>query len=191
MYICVAAGSPGSWVTPRDVSGLSLLTTGEETFSRLMAQQVLAWSSGSLRMSYFTARKSETVNSVIGYNSGAAAATPTLCRMGLYTVNSDGSLTLSASCANDPTLFATASTRYVRPLSAPFATVAGQRYATAVLVVTASAMPTFVGAGTPFGAWNSAPTIAASFAGQTDLPSSVAVASLGGSGAMPYMEVSP
>ncbi|MCE5291592.1 MAG: hypothetical protein LLG14_20465 [Nocardiaceae bacterium] len=193
MYVCVAAGTPGTWVTPRDVTGYSLLTTGQETIPRIEAPQVgLTWSSGSLRLSYFTARKSETETTVIVYTGQTAAgATPTLCRVGLYSVAANGDLTLVGSIANDTTLFAAASTKYTRSLSSSVALVAGNRYALGLLVVTSAAMPSFIGGGLPFSASLDAPAVAASLSGQTDLPSSITAASLGNSGALPYMVLTP
>jgi hypothetical protein len=54
----------------------------------------------------FTARKTETVNNIAAFTGGTAATgtTPTLCRMGVWQVNSDESLTLVGACTNDTTL---------------------------------------------------------------------------------------
>jgi hypothetical protein len=125
-----------------------MLAVGDETYSREIVGNggAMAPTSGQMRFAYFTARKTEVSTQVRLYSGGTAAgATPTLCRIGIYTVNPDGSLTLIAATANDTTLFATANTAYTRSWQTPFNKVAGQRYAVSPLVVTAATMPTFFG----------------------------------------------
>lgn len=140
--------------------------------------------SGQLYLNYWTADKTELITNLAQVTaSTAAGATPTLCRTGIYGVASDGSLTLVASIANDTTLWAAASTLYTRALTTPWQKVAGVRYATALLIVTGAAVPTFVGmqhvASIPSGnVLLAAPTKAAKVTGQTDLPATIAVGSL-------------
>lgn len=178
--------SGGSWIQPA-VSGqydLSLQTSGEEVISRLLlppaggATFSTSWTSGELRGTQFTARKSETVTQVRVMTGGtAAAATPSLCKIGVYSVAADGTHTLLASTASDTTLFAAANTGYTRTLTASFAKVQGQRYAVCVLVVSAAAMPSFVGMQNST-EWTVAPSLATRVTGQADVPSSVAPGSL-------------
>lgn len=134
----------------------------------------------SMRLTYFTAVRDEVVTRIeISTGSTAAAATPTICRMGLYTVASNGDLTLVASTPNDTTLFAAATTVYSKALSASYTLQKGQRYAFGILVVTAVATPTFYGNGqipAAIAAYN--PRISGVVAGQADLPASVANASI-------------
>lgn len=108
----------------------------------------------------------------------AAAATPTLCKMGLYSVAANGDLTLMSDTANDTALFAATNTSYTKALVSASQVVKGLWYATAILVVSGVAVPTFqasggtvAGAGTLFAV---APRLAGSLAGQVDLPASVA-----------------
>lgn len=160
------------------------LTTGQETFNRSWAQSnILPSTSGTLRLTFFSARKSETSTQVRVCSGGtAAAATPTLCRIGLWTVDSsDNSVSLVANVANDTTLFAAQNTAYTRSWASSYAMVAGQRYALGILVVTGAASPTFPGlvVGGGLTAESAiAPRITGSLASQTDLPSSFTSAGL-------------
>lgn len=125
------------------------LTTGEATLKRLQisASTIALGASGSVRFTYFTATKSGTYTQLKAVTGTvAAAATPTLCRMGIYSVAANGNLTLIASTPNDTTLFAATNTAYTKATSASFSLVSGQRYAFAVLVVSAAALPNFLGA---------------------------------------------
>jgi hypothetical protein len=102
--------------------------------------------SGELSLVYFTAKRTETISSVTLYtNAQAAAATPTVCRMGIYDVATNGDLTLNSSTPNDTALFAATSTVYQKNFSSNFNKVAGRRYAAGVLGVNAGAMPFFQG----------------------------------------------
>lgn len=132
--------------------------------------------SGSLRLTYFTATSSGTFNSLRMITGGtAAAATPTLCKMAIYSVAPNGNLTLVAVTSNDTALFAAANTAYTRATTAPFTLTAGQRYAIGVLVITAAALPTFVGNALP-GTYAAtllaaSPRMTAAYSGQNDVPS--------------------
>jgi hypothetical protein len=190
MWICKTAGSPGTWVaasynqfTPYTGIDGDLLTSGEETIARKSISSSCSMPSGTMRLAYFTARKSETINNIQAATSATAAGTtPTLCQMALYSVDGTGNLTLAASCANDTTLFAATSTLYSRALTSSYAKVKGQRYAFGILVVTAAATPTIVGNNTSspaslFGS-SGAPRLCGNVAGQSSLPASVAAASV-------------
>jgi len=172
------------------------LATGEATFPVTMAaSNALTTVSQSLRLSFFTARKTETTTQVRVYSGGTAAgATPTLVRFGLYTVDGSDNGTLVASIANDTTIFAAANTAYTRSWSSSYAKVAGQRYALAILVVTAATAPTLPGLSVGTGVINETalvPRIIGTLTGQTDLPSSFTAASLVASGQRYYAAVLP
>jgi hypothetical protein len=173
------------------------LTGAEATMRRIDVGSVTLalGASGSVRLTYFSAVRSGShtqLRMVTG--TTAAAATPTLCRMGLYSVAANGNLTLLAATANDPTLFAAANTAYTRATTAPFAVVAGQRYAIGVLVVTAAALPTFLGAAVS-GSYAATllaedPRVTAAYSGQTDLPASITWDVLSTMATVFYAEVS-
>lgn len=124
------------------------LTSGEEVFSRLHANGGVVVTQSRAMLTFFTSRKTETITKVRTITgSTAAAATPTLCRVGIYSVDGSGNGTLVASIANDTTLWATANTAYSSTLSSPLAKVGGQRYALGIICVTGAAAPSFIGAG--------------------------------------------
>lgn len=171
------------------------LTSGESTMPRgqVSSSGVQVGSSQSLRLSYFMAKKTEVVTQIRLITGGtAAAATPTLCRAGIYSEAANGDLTLVGSFANDTALFAGASTVYTKTLTASFTKTAGVRYAVGILVVTATTLPQFTGQ-TALNTTEatSAPRLTAAVSGQSDLPSSVANASLAGSGSRIYAAMIP
>lgn len=192
MFVCVAAGTPGTWVTPSDTR--NLLAVGEETVSRHWARDTTVLTgTGAFRVTFFTARKSETTTQIRVHSGGtAAAATPTLVRLGLYLVDAAGNGTLVAATANDTTLFAAANTAYTKTWSTPYAKTAGQRYAFGSLVVTSATAPTLVGGviGSASEA-ATAPRLAAQITGQTDLPASFTDAALATTGNWQYAAILP
>lgn len=152
--------------------------------------------SGVLVLNYFTASKTEAINTLAFFSGNTAAgATPTLIRYGVYSSDDTGNLTLLASTANDTSLFAAVNTAYPKALSATWSKLAGQRYAVGILVVTAAAVPTMHGlqlAST--GPVNTlsrlAPAIAGRVTAQSDLPSSVSVGSIVGFQFVPAVQLS-
>jgi hypothetical protein len=178
-----------------DTTDTNALTAGQETFSRLLINNVAGGGvSGVLRLTYFTARKTETITQVrVVSGSTAAGATPTVVRFGLYSVAANGDIALIASTANDTALLATINTAYTKALSASVDLVAGTRYAFGILVVSAATMPTFLCLATTIGGseLNVAPRISALIAGQADLPASVANASLSAAALAFYAVVLP
>lgn len=164
---------------------MSALTTGEETVNRnLVSSSAGTTASQVLKLSYFTARKSEPVGNLRMYSGGTAAgATPTLVRGGLYSIDGGGAGTLVASIASDTALFAAGNTGYTRALSAAYNKVAGQRYAFGLLVVTAAATPTFCTAGLVLSTLSglTSPILEGQIAAQADLPATFTAASVAAS----------
>jgi hypothetical protein len=171
----------------------NLLDVGESTIPRhLMTGSQATAVSGQIKIAYVTAQKSEQVAQVRTVCGTAAGATPTLCRIGVYGVAANGNLALLGATANDVTMWAAANTQYTRSLAAPFAKVAGQRYAVATMIVTAGTLPTWPA--TTFQSateWAVAPRISGVLSGQTDLPASVAAGSVGNSAQIPYTVLLP
>ncbi|MET0416054.1 MAG: hypothetical protein ABW022_08540 [Actinoplanes sp.] len=164
------------------------LTTGEETLLRdAVTSNNLVTTSQGLRLTFFTARKTETITQ-LRVNSGgtAAGATPTLVRVGIYLADANSDGTLIASIPNDTTLFAAINAAYTRTLTAPFVKTAGQRYAWGELIVTAAATPTRAGisiAGVGAAAEPSQPPrLTGVLAGQSDLPASFTSSALAATG---------
>lgn len=152
--------------------------------------------SQNLRLAFFNSRKALTTTQVRVLSGGTAAgATPTLCRIGLYRIETlVGVLTgtLVASTANDTALFAAASTTYTKSWSAPFVMSPGQRYALGVLVVTAATAPTLIGR--TFLSTDEAalpPRLSGVLAAQADLPATFLDSALAISGSAPYAALLP
>lgn len=176
-------------VAPRD--NLDLLQ-GEANVDRVgIAGGAAQTSGGAIRWGMFTAMRTETITSLRAIVAGTpAAATPTLCRMGIWTVDAANNLTLVAATDNDTTLFAAANTGYTKALPAPFTKQKGQRYALGLLVVSGVATPLMAGPSGVAGsgvAWLDDQVFAAAVTGQADLPVSVAVGSLAATTTFPYM----
>lgn len=165
-------------------------TTGEETVSRdvLSGGGVGGVTLGTqnLLLSYFTARHTGSVASAITRTTVAAAgATPTICRIGIYSVASNGNITLIGSTANDTALWNAINTTYTKALSAPTALTAGSRYAVGLLCVTSAAAPVVLGgaaATVQAPIMDLAPRMTGLVASQSNLPSSVANASITNAG---------
>lgn len=166
------------------------LTNTLQTIPRWSAvQNCTLQGSGALALVYLTADQTLTPSGVaVGTYNTAAAATPTLVRFGLYSVDTgSGDLTLIASTPNDTTLLAATYTIYSKSWSTPVELNRGVRYALGLLVVTGTTMPTLIGANAYSGSFSSrAPAISHKVAGQSDLPASVAFGSLTASGSVFY-----
>lgn len=170
-----------------------LLTVGQETIGRLLAGGAISMSTGSLRLAYFTARKSETITQLkVATGGTAAGATPTLIRMGLYSVDASGNLTLVASTPNDTTLLANTTTTYPKALSASYAVVRGLRYAFGLLVVTGATAPSVLASLVLNATIASAsPRRVGNVAGQSDLPASISAGSVASTVNVIYGELVP
>lgn len=180
----------GAWLNSKgDVESLSV---GQSTMPRgSLASSTVSATSGDLRLSYFTSIKSEAVTQIRTVSGGTAGVTPTLCRVGLYSVGIDGTLTLEAAVANDTTLWTAANTRYTRTLNQSYTLVRGTRYAIGILCVSAST-PTMVGVNVNTAGENGEePRLAGNFSGQTDLPSTIAPGSLATPASRTYAVILP
>lgn len=169
--------------------------TGVESFPRWACGTftVGMGSSGTARFVYFTPSVNVTVSTIVTASGGtAAAATPTLCRVGLYTVASNGDLTLVARSANDTAMYAATQTEYAKALDttggypSSYTLVAGQRYAGGVLVVSGTTLPTMTGTSGLTSLLTRAPRIASAKTGETDLAASYTTGSLTTSGSLFY-----
>lgn len=172
------ANPPASATDGNDVTGFESLRRG-----LAVADNALP-ASGTMLLAYRTATAANAVacTKIKTHTSyTAAAATPTLCRMGLYTIDSSGNGTLVAACASDTTLWAATDTTYSRALASPssYTPVPGQRYAFALLCVSGVAVPKFMGV--TYGGndvMDDAPRVAGRITGQTDLPATFTAAAV-------------
>jgi len=95
---------------------------GESVYARDSYTSSTAATSGDLVLAGFVAKKTQPITQIRVWTSGtAAAATPTICRMGIYLRSATtGDCTLVASHANDTTLFAATNTVYTKTLTSTF-----------------------------------------------------------------------
>ncbi|HUM06410.1 MAG TPA: hypothetical protein VLT90_13175 [Terriglobales bacterium] len=158
------------------------VASGQQTMRREDCSSVaLAYSTGDVRLTMLRPRYNFTATQIImRTGSTAAAATPSICRYGLYLLNAAGDTwTLVGSTPNDTTLFAAANTQYSKTMSASVAMNPASRYAITAMCVTATTAPSFTGVSTQADVLNIAPAMSGTLLAQTDLPSSILVASLG------------
>lgn len=185
-----ADSSMPGWISSSDAANRTAdkLTSSIATVPRWSLNLINNTSSGRVQLSYLTADKTVTVSSMTALVGGtAAAATPTLCKFGIYSVAANGDLTLIASTANDTSLFASANIAYTKSLSSSVTLIQGQRYAFAFLVVSATTMPQLWAAYSNTLEWGLEPRIAGSLTGQTDLPGSISAGSVSSLGAIFYL----
>lgn len=138
----------------------------------------------------FTAQRTELVGNVRTWTATtAAAATPTLVRWGVYRFDAvTQAWQLIAATPNDTALFAATNTQYTKAFTTPWLKTAGQRYALAVLIVTAAALPSFQAlsvnlvASYNTGLLGAHPFVCASLVGQADLPQSFTPAAAAAAG---------
>jgi len=177
-------GPAGATGQQGPAGGADPLAVGQMIVSRLNINNYVAPTSGTFIATYFTADHSFLASTLTMYvGSTAAAPTPTLCRLGLYSCNANDDLTLVASTANDTSLYRNAYGTNVVPLTAPYQLVAGQRYAIGYLTVSAATMPNFHGLQYPGSATVNtivrlAPAIVGRLLSQTDLPATITQTSL-------------
>jgi hypothetical protein len=154
------------------------LTAGETTLSRDQGMSEVGLDLGTLHLSYFTATRTETITDVVTALLTNVASSNTLARVGIWSVDANGGLTaLLASSANDTTLWETGNGLRTANLSGNFAKVAGIRYAIGALVVGGTA-PQLIGVFPSASMGSLAPRSNGAVTGLSDLPASVAAASI-------------
>jgi hypothetical protein len=192
-YLLVAHNADGTVKAVSPGIGQAL-TSGEVPYDRRHVDVSPAFTSGDMVLTYFVACKTETITKIAMYSGGTAAATVTMVRFGVYSVATNGDLTLTNSTANDVSIFTTINTRYERTLTTSWSKVAGARYAVGMIVL-ATTMPTFLGstaAGSVLDAvYAREPRLSGSRGGQSDLPASVTAVNVGASRRSPYFEAIP
>lgn len=175
-----------------DTERANELTSGESTMPRrFVSQTAVASGSQSLRLTYFTARKTETISQVRIPTGGTAASGATLCRIGIYEEASNGDLTLVASTANDTNLWIATSTVYTKSLSASFTKTRGTRYAVGLLFVGTTG-PNFTGqTALNLSEANESPRLNGLVGSQLDLPASISNSSITGQSHASYVVLLP
>lgn len=181
----------GHWPPDTVRSPAEAISTGQATADRRFVDGAATMSTQTLRGSIFESRKTETYTK-IRTRCSTIGGTPTLARVGIYTVAANGDLTRVAAAASD-----TAKLQSTNPedwtLSSSYKLLAGKRYAIVALVVTSNTAPQLAAINPTTGGtiMAEAPRQSFSVAGQTDLPSSIAAGSLTDTANQPYFELAP
>ena len=159
-----------------------------DVFGRNLINQSTGPGTGAIWLTYFTPAATATISQITMASGITASSGLTLARMGLYTVDGSGNLTLVARTASDTTLFNTNQTIYVRNLNttggypATYQLIAGTRYALAI-IMTGTTMPSLacLGYSQTVGAAITAlsPRTNGTYTGQTDLTTTISVGSIG------------
>jgi len=159
-------------VPSTDIYNGNAISNGEEVLPRLNTIGEQGLDAGTVHFTYFTARKTETINTIRMITDNTAAVGTTLARIGIYSVSGGGNLTLIASTANDTAMFDDIYSPYPKALTAPFAKVKGSRYAVGVLF-TGTTPPHITGMTVSGADAALDPRLCGIVAGQTDLPAAV------------------
>jgi hypothetical protein len=180
------------WVDHANIRATAL-ARGESTMDRREATATgSTLSSGIVRLSYFTARKTELVANLRTITGTMAAAGATLCKVGVYLVATNGDLTLVASTANDTSMWSAANTRYAKALTAPFTKKRGQRYAIGCLAVGVTTAPNVHGQSSLHAEeTGEPPRLCGIISGQTDLPPAIAAGRISNSTIQVYAALTP
>lgn len=151
------------------VAGADLLTSGEEAVDRNIVQSEYPLDSGTLFLTFFTARRSEPITKIVTGVYGTAAAGLTRARTGIWTVAANGDLSPLASSAASTTLWTATYQRHTATLTSTWNKAAGVRYAVGLFAL-GTGMPVLAAQAVKFLDVADAPRIQAELAGQTDLP---------------------
>jgi len=172
------AKPPRAYIPPRAPDLPSNITEGEGNMPRWLATMSTSGSNGKFVGAVFVANRTETITKLsLNTVASPAQATPSLVRLCVYEVATNGAITLMAATANDTTLLSSAYQSYTRSLTTPWNKVAGKQYAMGVVTVSNGTAASLLGwqpAGGMAAATGSLgfPLFAASTAGNglTDLP---------------------
>lgn len=170
------------------------ITTGEAVMGRRFASSSgIPTGTQSIRLTYFTARKTGTYTQLRMTCGGSGHTLATLVKFAIFSVAGDGTLTCIGVTANDTAMLVTPNTEYTKATTASYAVTAGQRYAFGVLVVTAGTAPTVCGGViAPGTAAGRAPQLAGIITGQSDMPAvNGTLAASSANGQSPYGELVP
>jgi len=160
---------------PVDAIYANKLSSGMDVFPRDFVTGEAVLATQSLIAVQFTCDKIFTATQLRTITGSQASSGATTIKMGLYEVNADSSLTLLAKTANNTSLWASIDTVYTEAFEsgATVDMVRNKRYAFAVLQ-DGGTLPKLVGQRQPNGnILTYTPRIAANYASQTDIPSSL------------------
>jgi hypothetical protein len=153
------------------------LTTGEGTLDRSASlTPSVAMVTQVAYFTFFTAKKTATINTLTTFVATPSSGTaPTLCRLGVYSVDSSGNFSTIVATANNTNLWNTSQVAAPQGLNAAWSKVAGNRYAIMALCVSAGTLPTLIQANASTDAVTAtilgrAPRVCGQMTGQTDVP---------------------
>ena len=186
---------PGRLIVDDDTLGADV-TVGEATMSRdaVTSSGVTAGASGTSRLVYLTAKKTEQISKVRTISGGVALpADATLAKVGVHEVADNGDMTLVALTANEEaTLWAATTTAYESTFLAPFTTVRGKRYAIEYLWVGPTAGVTYTGQNALTSSEQAvAPRLSGTVSGQSDIASTRTAGSIGNIASRMYAVLLP
>lgn len=166
------------------------LSAAQSNIPRWAAQGTVAPTTGELVLSYFVADSNVAIHNVTTLTVAGYGPTPSLCKMGIYSVSGSGDLTLGQATANNTELFFSPGTAYTQALSGVYSLTQGSVYAVAVLVTSLSTMPSFAGAVLPASECAVSPPLSGVVAGQVDLSNAIAANMVSPLGGVVYTRVS-
>jgi hypothetical protein len=172
------------------VQGSDLYDAGEPAMPRHFASATAALVASRVQLQHFTARRTESITQLRMTTAGTIAAGLTLGRLGVYSVGSNGDLTLITASTSDTTMFGTANAQVTKTLGATWNKVQGQRYAIGV-ILTGTTMPTVYGGLSVSLFTGVQPRLNSILTGQTDFPSTIANASLSSAAFNMFVEAIP
>jgi hypothetical protein len=123
-----------------------VLASGEALFARSDAVSGYTLTSGTMALTYFTAKSTASVGHISLHTMGTAASGLTYANIGIYAVDSSGNLTILQSTGNIYASSPLAGTynNYSYALTSSFSKTAGSTYAVGILLVGAT-MPVLAG----------------------------------------------
>lgn len=161
-----------------------------QTLPRFLTTNDVPSASGTLHLGYDIGVDEFSVSVVHTYCGGTAASALTLCRFGIYSVSPvDGTHTLVSSTANDTTLFGSTFAPVNKSLVTPTGVVQGTKYAIGALLIGGTA-PNIGGVYVNQNEASAAPVLNGIVPGLSDLPSTIAQASINPDYRIPYIRVS-
>lgn len=182
----VAYSAPTALLNSEDYNEL---TDAVSLFPRSLAglSNVAGLANQVLNLAFFTPIRPITTTQLYLVGGTAAGATPSLVRAGLWIINSANTdANIVADIPNDPAIFASANTAWLRSWTTPYRFIPGQRYACGLLCVTDFTAPTVGGQLFLSGLGVFAnrigngpgPRLSGLLPAQTDLPASFSLSSL-------------
>jgi hypothetical protein len=188
----------------KDRSDQHLRSTALETIPRqylLTAGANATLPNGTMRLVYFTPDRLFAAANIETFGITAATTAPTYAAVGLYVVNTDGSLSLLGVSTSDVAMWTTGTgNSWVKALSASSRLWPGSYYAIGTLYYNGGTQGSTTGIPTIFSTRNGlaasalfgrAPRMTGSVTGLTTIPASVAVGSILDWDTMIYAEMTP